>query len=136
MKKQHRFKTLFIGLLVLNWLAILPQFGEDLKDQPDSIRYMMGITVDDSTLEELPGANVSDFRVYMTEQNSAITWKYENNYYVYTLSEDGHRLTALKLFEQLRANGLSTFIARRQGNKIRFNEYRKVIALQIAAQKN
>jgi len=135
MKKQNPYIRVLLITIALSYLLVFSLYSEDLKDKPDSIRYVMGVTVDDSTLEELPGTNIKEFKLYMTDQNSAIVWKYKNYFYVYILDDSNHQLKAIKIFAQLQKNGISTFVAKGQGKKIRFNEYRKVIAIHITADK-
>ena len=132
MKKQIKYKKSFLLVLALFYLMTLPQNSEDLKDRPDSIRFILGITVDDSSIEELPGKDITEFRFYTSANTSTILWKYEKNYYSYLVTD---RLVAMKLFDQLQEKGIATFIAKRQGNKIRFHEYRQVIAIQLKGSK-
>jgi hypothetical protein len=117
---------------MLCFLALTAQYGEDLKDRPDSIRYILGVHVDDSTMLELPGEDVFEFRLYTASSKSIILWKYEKDYYVYSFTDSDHITRATRLFELIQKNGIVTFVAQRDYKTIRFNKYRKVIAIQIA----
>jgi hypothetical protein len=111
---------------------LLPQYGEDLKDRPDSIRYVMGVNVDDSSTEELSGKEVRDFRMYTMPEKTLLLWKHGKHYYVYSFSSGDHLVRATTLLKQLQSNGLATFVANRKGISLRFNEYRKVLAIQVS----
>jgi hypothetical protein len=131
--KQNSIKRTVFIILVFFSLAVLPKLGEDLKDLPSSIRYVTGLKVDDSTIEELPGANITEFRMYFTAKNSYILWKLNKEFFIYTLSDSDHIRVASQLFQQIEKHGITTFAAYRDGKKIRFNKYRKVLAIQVQA---
>lgn len=112
-------------------LLSLPQFSEDLKDRPDSLRYVMGINVDDSSVEELSGVEVLEFRLYTVPERTTILWKHGKHYYYYNFSDGDHLLRATALLNRLQRMGLTTFVAKRKGKSVRFHEYRQVLAIQV-----
>lgn len=133
MKNQTFLKKTVIWTAAILWIWAVPQLAEDLKDQPDSLRYVMGINVDDSVVEELPGDSVKRFRLYTLPERSTILWRYGKHYYYYNFREGGHLLRATALFDQLRQNGLTSFVAKRKGNTVKFHEYRQVLAIQVSS---
>jgi hypothetical protein len=136
MRNRIKYKKLFFLSIVIFFLVYVPQYSSDLKDRPDSIMYIMGINIDDSTLEELPGNDIIEFRIYTTAKKSSIVWKFQNEYFIFTLDSSDHILKAAELFKQLKKNGITTFVAKRNGKTIRLNKYRTVLAVQIVANKN
>lgn len=95
----------------------------------------MGINVDDTTLVELPGNEITEFKIYTTTRKSFIVWKSKKDYFIYSLDESDHILKANELFKQLQKNGITTFVAERDGKSLRFHKYRKVFAIQITGNK-
>lgn len=136
MKKKMKYKKLLLAVSVLFFLVSVPQYGEELKERPDSINYIMGINLDSTVYEEFSGRDITEFRLYTTSVNSSIVWKSETGYFVYSLKGDSHAYRAVKLFKELQKNGLTTFIAERKGKDVKFHKYHQVVALQIVGYKN
>lgn len=133
--RDMKNKINYIVLLLLSAVFVLflmvpvAQGVEDLKDRPDSIMHVLGITVDNRILEEYPGNEIRDLRLYITNGQANIVWQFETGYYVYSLTD---QITAMELFKQIQTNGIKTFIANREGNIVKFQKFYKVIAFQIA----
>ncbi len=135
MKPKKIKKHFWLFVLLFGVLFTIPGNSEDLKDKPDSIRYVMGVNVDGTVLDEFPGKDILEFTLYTMEQQSSIVWKTAKGYFIYSLSGDDHELKAYQLLEVLRKNGLKTFVAQRKGTSLKFNEYHRVVAIQVAARK-
>jgi hypothetical protein len=115
-------------------IGLFAQKQEDLEERADSIRYILGIRVDDSDVLELSGDEVVRFHLYSTDDSTSIVWMYQQEYYVYPLTGENHEVRGEALFELLKTNGLNTFVAyRNQLKKKSFSKYHRVIAMQIAA---
>jgi len=135
MKSKTILKKSLLFVLLSGVLISGIGWGEDVKDRPDSIHYIMGVKVDDNQVEELDGKEVTLFKFYGHSTESYIVWLYQKNYYVYAVTGTGHIQQAMELFKQLQTFGLETFVAYREGRSLKFNKYLKVIAIHISAQK-
>ena len=120
-------------MFILVYVIFFPQFqnGDDLRDLPDSIRYILNIAVDGSNLVELPGIDILTFKLYTTGKQSNIVWKFEKEYYIYSIYDNNHIVRATQLFKLLKKNGIRTFVAIREGTTIRLEKYHKVLAIQL-----
>jgi hypothetical protein len=137
MNIYNQYKKLCLIVFVLAYVIIIPQYqyGEDLQDRPDSIRYILGIDVDGSILAELPGQDILQFKLYTTDKQSKIVWKYKEEYYIYSIDDENHMVRATELFKLMKANGISTFVAVRKETNIRLEKYHKVLAIQFEGSK-
>ncbi len=126
---------MFILVYVIFFPQYQYQYGEDLRDRPDSIRYILGIDVDGSNLVELPGNDILTFKLYTTDKLSNIVWKFKKEYYIYSIYDKNHIVRATQLFKLLKKNGIGTFVAVREGTTIRLEKYHKVLAIQLEGSK-
>jgi hypothetical protein len=130
MKIKNMNKQVILLVLVLMSFMV-PQWGEDLKDKPDSVNYILGLNVNDNVLLEHPGDGIMDFKLYTTSSKTAILWKFQKNYYIYTISSGDHLLAGIELMKQLKTHGIETFVATKDGNSLRFNKYHSVVAFRL-----
>jgi hypothetical protein len=115
-------------------MGLFAQKEEDLKERADSIQYILGIKVDDKDILEFSGHEVVRFQLYTNDNSTNIVWMYQQEYYIYPITDNNHEVRGEALFELLKTNGLYTFVAYRDLLvKKTFSKYHKVIALQIAA---
>ena len=139
MRNYNQYKKLCLILImfILVYVIFLPQYqyGEDLRDLPDSIRYILGIAVDGSNIVELPGIDILTFKLYTTDKQSSIVWKFKKEYYIYSIYGNNHLVQVTQLFKLLKKNGIRTFAAVREGTTIRLEKYHKVLAIQLEGSK-
>jgi hypothetical protein len=127
-------RTLFLGislLLVVPWPA---RSDHRLESRPDSLSSVFGLDLDKEALEELSGVGLLEFRLYTSAERSRIAWMRGDVLYIYSLDGDRHDERALALLAALRASELWSFVARRQGGRLRqYTEAREVLAIQLQA---
>ena len=137
MNIYNQYKKLCFIVCALAVVLTIPQhqYGGDLQDRPDSIRYILGIDVDGSILVELPGKDILQFKLYTSGKQSRIVWKFKEEYYIYSIVDENHVVRATELFQLMKKNGIGTFVAVRKGTNIRLEKYHKVLAIQLEGSK-
>ena len=109
-------------------------YAATVADEPDSLKNVLELSLTRLQVEELPGSEVTEFRLYTTADRSIIAWWKEKTLYLYPLTGADHEQRAASLVGLLRQHGLVTFVAERKAKRVEgFNQVSLVKAFQIAA---
>ncbi len=124
-----------VGLLLAFILALASdaRAKDRFHDAPESTAKMLGVSTSLRGVEELSGAGVTGFRLYLGGDHSLVTWKVEAEVFVYEIGGDQHEARARDLLRLLRDHGVHSFIAARKGSRRDYLDFREVIALQLQA---
>ena len=123
------------GLLLAATLALASDARADdrLDDAPESTAKMLGLSTSLRGVEEISGAQVTAFRLYLGGDRSLVTWKIGTDVFVYEIGGEQHGQRARDLLRLLREQGVGAFIAARKGDRRDYLYFREVIAMQISA---
>ncbi len=98
-KSQTKAHALFAAVVIATLASTAA--NAHIKDEPESIRSVLGFDVDGVELDEVT-ASPTTFQLYTHAQRSVISFRIRDAVYLYSIAGDNHRTEARSLLASLR----------------------------------
>jgi hypothetical protein len=119
-----------VALLALISLGATSPPLRNIEREPESAAWTLCFDPS-ADIEELPGTDVRLFRVSLSPQRSAVTWRFGDEVFIYEIGGADHATRALALVNVLEQRGIESYVVARNKTRRDLLEVRQVLALQV-----
>lgn len=121
-------------IIFLSSLGLNTGLAEELHEKKDAIKAILGLEIDGIETIEHRGLRGENISFFTTKDKSALSWRIQDRFYIYSLNGPDHEIKTTRLFTLVKENGIATFVTKKiPDRRDKFIEYFSVMALKINA---
>ncbi len=127
---RHRVAAPVVAAL-FTLVFISPPAAAHVRDDPESLRSVLGFTVDGTALEEMVFSRGLRYRMYTTDARSVVTFRVKDDVFVYTIRAPNSALEARALIETLSGKPIRVVVGVQPFRSERFVRFFRVKAFAV-----